>query len=112
MLAPTDEAFDALPDSAKQALARTETLRTVLAHHVLVGQIAEIELVTAGSVDTYAGVPLQVALVVVAAAETCCGFDQALLINDTEIKWTNLEASNGKIYVTDKVIWLPELPQP
>lgn len=110
LLAPSDAAFDALPESAKRALANKETLERVLERHVIPGWISEIEFVTANSIDTLSGEPLEVNLIVVEDPATCCGLDQALLIDGVETPWTNLEADNGKIYIIDRVIWPPNLP--
>jgi uncharacterized surface protein with fasciclin (FAS1) repeats len=108
LLSPSNGAFDRLSGASRDALlGDSDTLRHLLSRHILLGELSEIELATIDSVDTLAGVPLQVELIVVESPSVCCGFDQALLIDGVEILWSYVETSNGAIFLIDQIIASP-----
>ncbi len=95
VFAPTDEAFEALPEGALDALLLPENrdqLVEILTYHVVEGEVRSGDL-TSGEVDTLAGSPLAVTV-----------GDQAVTVNQANVVATDIEASNGVIHVIDAVL--------
>jgi len=95
VFAPTDEAFEALPEGALEALLLPENrdqLVEVLTYHVIEGEVRSDDLAT-GEVGTLAGSP-----VVVTVEE------QAVTVNQANVLAADIEASNGVIHVIDSVL--------
>ncbi len=96
VLAPTDEAFAALPDGALEGLlADPDQLTKVLTLHVVSGRAMAADVVKMDSVATLEGESL--------AVDTTDGVH----IGGAKVVTTDVEASNGVIHVIDRVI----LPQ-
>ena len=97
LLAPTDEAFAALPEGSVEALLKPENreeLATILSYHVVKGQIAAEDLPgRADGVRSIEGRHLSFG-----------GTGDGLTVNDAQITTTNLRATNGFIHVTDRVL--------
>lgn len=97
VFAPTDAAFEKLGSEAINGLlADTETLTTVLLHHVIGG--AAVDSLTAftlngGNADTAADLPVSIEIV-----------DGQLLIEDSAVTAFDIYTSNGIIHVIDTVI--------
>ena len=90
VFAPTDEAFDALPEGTVENLLKPEnkeTLKAILLYHVVPGRVYSEQAVELGEATTLQGGKVKVA--------------------DLGIVATDVDASNGVIHVIDKVILPP-----
>jgi uncharacterized surface protein with fasciclin (FAS1) repeats len=97
VFAPTDEAFDALPEGVVDALLlpeNQETLASILTYHVVPGEVTS-DMITAGEVATVQGDPVTLAV------------DGGVTVNDATVVTPDVAASNGVIHVIDAVL-LPE----
>ena len=97
VFAPTDDAFDALPEGLLDALLLPENkdaLTSILTYHVVSGEVMAAD-VTAGDVETVEGSTIAI---------TTDGGD---MVNDANVVTTDVDASNGVIHVIDKVIVPP-----
>lgn len=104
VFAPTNEAFEALPEGALDQLLlpeNREALRQVLTYHVLPQQVVAAEVAT-GEVPTLADAPL--ALMVDEATGT-------VMINNAQVITPDIMASNGVIHAIDQVLLPPDLAQ-
>lgn len=98
VLAPTNEAFEAVPQETLQALANdVELLRTVLLTHVISGSVMAETVVGLDEAPTAAGnvLPINVS-------------DSGVQIGNAMVTETDLKASNGVIHIVDSVIMPPE----
>jgi uncharacterized surface protein with fasciclin (FAS1) repeats len=101
IFAPTDEAFEALPEGAVEQLLLPENkdvLVQVLTYHVIPGAVLAADLET-GDLATVEGSDLAVD---VADADT-------VTVNNANIVFADVAASNGIIHVIDRVV-LPPAP--
>jgi uncharacterized surface protein with fasciclin (FAS1) repeats len=98
VFAPTDEAFDALPEGAlDDLLADPDALRDVLLYHVVEGAVPADQVVTLDSADTVAGQPVAIEVV-----------DGGVVLNDdVKVVTTDIQTSNGVIHVIDGVLLPP-----
>jgi len=97
VFAPTNEAFAALPAGALESLlADKEALTQVLLYHVTPGTYMASDVVKLDSADTAAGMPVKIS----------AGND-GVMINESRVVITDIQASNGVIHVIDRVL----LPQ-
>lgn len=97
VFAPTDEAFDALPEGLLDALLLPENkdaLTSILTYHVVSGEVMAAD-VTAGDVETVEGSTIAIST------------DGGVMVNDANVVTTDVDASNGVIHVIDKVIVPP-----
>lgn len=97
VFAPTDEAFEALPEGLLDALLLPENkdaLTSILTYHVLSGEVMAAD-VTAGEVETVEGSTIEITT------------DDGVKVNDANVIATDVEASNGVIHVIDAVIVPP-----
>ncbi len=93
VFAPTDDAFDKLPDGVLPGLlANVTALTDVLTYHVASGMLFAADVVSMGSITTLQGGVLTV------------GTDGGVTINGANIIMTDIEASNGVIHVIDEVL--------
>ena len=93
VLAPTDDAFNDLPEGTLESLlADTEKLKTVLLSHVIEGTVLADTVVTLDSATTLSGQTL--------AISTANGVE----IGGAGVLKTDIMASNGVIHLIDKVI--------
>jgi uncharacterized surface protein with fasciclin (FAS1) repeats len=103
ILAPTNQAFAALPDGALEQLLTPEgrsTLVAILAGHVVPGRLYRSDLVGAGSAQTLATAPVAYGLK-----------DGLVTIGGANIVVADVPAANGVIHVIDRVILpAPETP--
>jgi len=100
VFAPTDEAFDALPDGLLEALLLPENvgvLTSILTYHVVSGAVFAAD-VTTGDVATLEGSNI--------AIDTA---DGVVLNGSATVTAADVEASNGVIHVIDAVILPPGL---
>lgn len=99
IFAPTDEAFEALPEGLVNQLMQPENkavLKQILTYHVLPGAVPSADLAT-GSVTTVEGEDLDVTK-----------NDAVTTVNDANVILADVVASNGIIYVIDSVMVPPE----
>ena len=96
VFAPTNAAFDALPDGVLDyLLANTAALTQVLTYHVVEGEALSTDLSDGDTITTIQGDPLTVSI------------DGTVMINDATVAIPDVDASNGVIHVIDKVL-VPE----
>lgn len=102
VFAPTNEAFEALPEGTLDELLLPENqdlLRQVLTYHVLQDEVPASE-VTTGEVPTAAGTPISIQV------------DEAtgdVMVNEAMVVTPDIQASNGVIHAIDQVILPPGL---
>lgn len=97
VFAPTDEAFDALPEGVLDALLLPENkdaLTSILTYHVVSGEVMAAD-VTAGDVPTVEGSDITITT------------DGGVKVNDATVTATDVDASNGVIHVIDAVLVPP-----
>lgn len=94
LFAPTDEAFEALPEGTlEELLADTEKLSAILQYHVVPGKVTAAELVSIPAATTLQGEELQVST------------DGAgVMVNDATVLQSDVMATNGVIHVIDTVL--------
>jgi len=96
VFAPTDDAFDKLPEGTVESLLEDkDQLTSVLTYHVVSGKVMASDVVELDSATTVQGQDLTI--------DTTDG----VVVNDAEVIITDVEASNGVIHVIDTVL-LPE----
>lgn len=96
VFAPTDAAFEALPEGAlDELLANPEQLGSVLTYHVVPGKVMAADLEDGMTAETVNGEMLEFSV------------GDSVTVNGTAISDTDIEASNGVIHVIDGVL-MPE----
>ncbi len=98
ILAPTDEAFAALPAGTLDGLLKDpEALKQILLYHVIKGKVMAEQVVSLTTADSVAGPAIKIEVK-----------DGTVYLNDTaKVVTTDIEASNGVIHVIDQVILPP-----
>jgi uncharacterized surface protein with fasciclin (FAS1) repeats len=97
VFAPTDEAFDKLPEGTIEALLKDkETLKTILLYHVVSGKVTSKEVVNLNTAETLAGKNIKIEVK-----------DGSVMINDSKVTTADVMASNGVIHIIDTVL-IPE----
>ena len=92
VFAPTDDAFEKIPqDTLDALLADTDQLTTVLTHHVVAGELGPDEI--AGEHETLAGDTITVE-----------GSDEDFTVGDASVICGNVPTANAKVYVVDSVL--------
>lgn len=102
VLAPTDDAFNALGHQLEDLLLpeNRDTLRRILSYHVIPGRVYADQALSANQAQTLAG------------PRVSFRFDTGRLkVNNARIISTDLEASNGVVHVITQVL-LPPAPEP
>ena len=100
VFAPTDDAFEALPEGSVDQLLLPENkdiLVQVLTYHVVPGAILSTDLED-GSVATVEGSDVEIAIT------------DTVTVNNANVVAADIEASNGIIHVIDRVI-IPPSPE-
>lgn len=93
LLAPTNEAFDKLPQSAlDQLLANPTKLKRVLLYHVLFGDVRAEDLAETNEAPTVEG-----SIVAVEQGDS-------LKVNGAQVTETDILADNGVIHTIDSVL--------
>ncbi len=101
VFAPTDEAFAALPDGTVEGLLEDPaTLADILLYHVVSGKVLASDVVGLTSAMTVQGTDVNI---------TVDG--SSVMLNDSNVTATDIEASNGVIHVIDAVL-LPTPSEP
>lgn len=99
VFAPTNEAFDKLPEGTLDSLlADTDALTQVLLYHVVDGKVLAADVAGMDSATTLQGS---------AAPITVDG--DTVMIGDATVTATDIEASNGVIHVIDTVLLPPDM---
>ncbi len=97
VFAPTDEAFDALPEGTVEELLKPEnrdTLRLILTYHVVAAKAKASDVLGMNAADTLSGQRVSIAV-----------RDGTVRLNDrARVVRTDIEATNGVIHVIDSVI--------
>jgi len=97
VFAPTDDAFNALPDGALEGLlADIPALTDVLLYHVVPGKVMAADVVQLDSANTVLGKPVDITVQ-----------DGNVFVNDAQVIITDIETSNGVIHVIDSVLLPP-----
>ncbi len=96
VLAPTDEAFAALPEGTVETLLKPENkekLQAILTYHVIPGKVMSSQVVELESAKTVQGQSVTIEVK-----------DGAVMIDGAKVVTADIEASNGVIHVINKVI--------
>jgi uncharacterized surface protein with fasciclin (FAS1) repeats len=94
VFAPTNEAFDALPEGTVESLlADIPALTDVLLYHVVPGNVMAADVVNLDTADTVQGTAFDITVE-----------DGAVMVNDAEVIITDIQAANGVIHVIDAVL--------
>lgn len=98
VFAPTDEAFDALPEGTLDALLEnTAALSDILLYHVVPGEVTSDVVVTLDSAETALGEEVRIS-----------SDEDGVRVNDARVVVTDIQADNGVIHVIDAVLLPPE----
>jgi uncharacterized surface protein with fasciclin (FAS1) repeats len=98
VFAPTDDAFNALPEGTVEALlGDIDALTAILTYHVVPRAITAEEVVTLSSAETLNGAEVAI---------TVSG-DGSVMIDGAKVIIANIETTNGIIHVIDAVITPP-----
>jgi len=94
LFAPTDEAFESLPEGTLEALMQDpETLQSVLALHVVQGEVRAEELTAMDTVESAFGYPIAV---------TASG--GSVQVAGVTVTGADHEASNGIVHIVEGVL--------
>jgi len=96
VFAPSDEAFAKLPDGVVEDLLKPKNrtrLTSILKYHVIRGRVFSEDLVTAQHATTLLGEAVRIRLV-----------NGRLMVNDSSVSATDIDAANGVIHVIDRVL--------
>lgn len=100
VFAPTNEAFDALPDGTLESLLleeNREMLIDILTYHVVPGTVMSGDLSDGMTAGTVQGSDLTISV-----------NDYGVSVNDASVVQADVEASNGVVHVIDSVILPPQ----
>jgi uncharacterized surface protein with fasciclin (FAS1) repeats len=96
VFAPTDEAFEKLPENTlSELLGQPDRLAAILKYHVVPGRVLAEDVAELTSSETVLGQPIDI-------EKTCC-----VRINGAKVLMTDITTSNGVIHVIDSVL-IPE----
>ena len=104
IFAPSNSAFDRIDGSVLNSLLNepgTPTLKQILLHHVVAGNVTADKLKDQDVLTTLAGTTLTVTIV-----------NDRVLINDAAVTEANISGSNGVIHKIDRVIIPPPQVNP
>ena len=97
VFAPTDDAFEAMPDEILEGLLENpESLRAVLAYHVVPGRVSSVDAAVLDSADTLLGPVLDVAME-----------HGELRVDGIRVVDADLEADNGLVHAIEAVLLPP-----
>ncbi|QDU82248.1 Cell surface lipoprotein MPB83 precursor [Polystyrenella longa] len=100
VFAPTDEAFDKLPEGTVESLLKPKNkakLASILKYHVVSGRVYSAQAVKLGEAETLLGPAVNIKV----------NADGAM-VNNAGLVATDIDASNGVIHVIDTVLMPPE----
>jgi uncharacterized surface protein with fasciclin (FAS1) repeats len=94
VFAPTDAAFDALPEGTVESLLEdTEALTEILTYHVVPGAVMSGDLSDGMTAATVEGSEVEISIT-----------DGTVMVDGATVTAADIEASNGVIHVIDAVI--------
>lgn len=96
VFAPTNEAFDALPDGTLETLLDPENrdmLIDILTYHVVAGEVMSGDLSDGMMAETVQGSQISISI-----------SDYGVKIDDASVVQADIEASNGVVHIIDSVI--------
>lgn len=99
VFAPTDAAFEALPEGTVASLLEPENrdqLIAILTYHVVPGKVAAADVATLSTANTVNGAAVSI------------DATDGVMINDANVVQADIECSNGMIHVVDKVLLPPQ----
>ena len=97
VFAPTDDAFNALPEGTVEGLLEDiPALTDVLTYHVVSGSVLAETVVGLDSATTLQGADVNISVM---------GSD--VMLNDSKVIITDIVSSNGVVHVIDKVLMPP-----
>lgn len=97
VFAPTDDAFDMLPEGTVEALLNDiPALTEILLYHVVPGEVSSSQVVALNSAETASGESVSISV-----------DGESVMINEAQVVITDIEATNGVIHVIDRVILPP-----
>lgn len=100
VFAPTNAAFEALPEGTVESLLQPENrdqLVKILTYHVVAGEVMSTDLSDGMMAETVEGSQITISI-----------SDGGVSINDANVVAADVEASNGVVHVIDSVIMPPE----
>ena len=100
VFAPTNEAFEALPDGILESLLMEENrdqLIEILTYHVVSGKVMSSDLSDGMTAETVQGTEITISI-----------NDYGVSVDDASVVQADVEASNGVVHIIDAVI----IPQP
>ena len=100
VFAPTNAAFEALPDGTLESLLEPENrdmLVDILTYHVVAGEVMSGDLSDGMMAETVQGSQITVNI-----------SDSGVSINNADVVTADVEASNGVVHIIDSVIMPPE----
>jgi transforming growth factor-beta-induced protein len=98
VFAPTDDAFNKLPDGTVEALLEDiPALTDILLYHVVAGEVLAEDVVELQFAETLLEKDIEIRIV-----------DGRVFLNDAEVIITDILADNGVIHVIDTVLLPPE----
>lgn len=100
VFAPTNAAFDALPDGTVESLLEPENrdqLIKILTYHVVSGEVMSGDLSDGMQAETVQGSTITVDI-----------SSYGVKINDASVETADVEASNGVVHIIDSVLMPPE----
>lgn len=100
VFAPTNEAFDALPEGTLESLLMPENrdkLVEILTYHVVSGKVMSDDLSDGMSAETVQGSEVSITV-----------SDYGVRVDEASVTQADVEASNGVVHVIDAVILPPE----
>ena len=99
VFAPTNAAFEKLPEGTVESLLKPENkdkLIAVLTYHVVPGRVTSAQVANLSEATTVNGAKVEIMT-----------HDGSVMINDANVVAADVNASNGVIHVLDKVILPP-----
>ncbi len=94
VFAPTDAAFDALPEGTVESLLEdTDALTEILTYHVVPGAVMSGDLSDGMTAATVEGSEIEISIT-----------DGTVMVDGATVTAADIEASNGVIHVIDAVI--------
>jgi uncharacterized surface protein with fasciclin (FAS1) repeats len=100
VFAPTDDAFDKLPEGTVAELVKPENkkkLTAILTYHVVPGKVMAADVVKLKNAETAQGQKIRIRVK-----------DGKVMINKANVVKTDIPCKNGVIHVIDSVILPPE----
>lgn len=94
VFAPTDEAFEKLPEGTVEGLLKDkEALKKILLYHVVSGNVSSTDVVKLDKAKTVNGQEIMIKVK-----------DGNVHINESQVKTADVYASNGIIHIIDTVL--------